>query len=294
MAILLGLASAIAFGVSDYLAGVLSRRLHFTLVGLISQVSATALAWASLPWTGGPRPATAALAWGALSGIGGGVGSLALYRGLGRGKMSVVGPLSSVGAAALPALAGIALGDRPSPLAIGGVLLALPAIWLVASSSGRPGGERAAGPSGVGDGLLAGAGFGLLFIGLARAGDDAGLWPVATGQLTALVLLTVVVGVRLATTRPALPGGPRALLPPLLVGASASTRRCCTSWPPTPDCSRSSRSSRPSTRASPSCWPGCCSVSGSPGCSGRVSPCARSRSSPSRRRERPPQSPTAR
>ena len=223
MAILLGLAPAIAFGVSDYLAGVLSRRLHFTLVGLISQVSATALAWASLPWTGGPRPATAALAWGALSGIGGGVGSLALYRGLGRGKMSVVGPLSSVGAAALPALAGIALGDRPSPLAIGGVLLALPAIWLVASSSGRPGGERAAGPSGVGDGLLAGAGFGLLFIGLARAGDGAGLWPVATGQLTALVLLTVVVGVRLATTRPALPGGPRALLPPLLVGCLSVT-----------------------------------------------------------------------
>jgi uncharacterized membrane protein len=223
MAILLGLASAIAFGVSDYLAGVLSRRLHFTLVGLISQVSATALAWASLPWTGGPRPATAALAWGALSGIGGGVGSLALYRGLGRGKMSVVGPLSSVGAAALPALAGIALGDRPSPLAIGGVLLALPAIWLVASSSGRPGGERAAGPSGVGDGLLAGAGFGLLFIGLARAGDGAGLWPVATGQLTALVLLTVVGGVRLATTRPALPGGPRALLPPLLVGCLSVT-----------------------------------------------------------------------
>jgi uncharacterized membrane protein len=223
MAILLGLASAIAFGVSDYLAGVLSRRLDFTLVGLISQVSATALAWASLPWTGGPRPATAALAWGALSGIGGGVGSLALYRGLGRGKMSVVGPLSSVGAAALPALAGIALGDRPSPLAIGGVLLALPAIWLVASSSGRPGGERAAGPSGVGDGLLAGAGFGLLFIGLARAGDGAGLWPVATGQLTALVLLTVVVGVRLATTRPALPGGPRALLPPLLVGCLSVT-----------------------------------------------------------------------
>jgi uncharacterized membrane protein len=223
MAILLGLASAIAFGVSDYLAGVLSRRLHFTLVGLISQVSATALAWASLPWTGGPRPATAALAWGALSGIGGGVGSLALYRGLGRGKMSVVGPLSSVGAAALPALAGIALGDRPSPLAIGGVLLALPAIWLVASSSGRPGGERAAGPSGVGDGLLAGAGFGLLFIGLARAGDGAGLWPVATGQLTALVLLTVVVGVRLATTRPTLPGGPRALLPPLLVGCLSVT-----------------------------------------------------------------------
>jgi uncharacterized membrane protein len=223
MAILLGLASAIAFGVSDYLAGVLSRRLHFTLVGLISQVSATALAWASLPWTGGPRPATAALTWGALSGIGGGVGSLALYRGLGRGKMSVVGPLSSVGAAALPALAGIALGDRPSPLAIGGVLLALPAIWLVASSSGRPGGERAAGPSGVGDGLLAGAGFGLLFIGLARAGDGAGLWPVATGQLTALVLLTVVVGVRLATTRPALPGGPRALLPPLLVGCLSVT-----------------------------------------------------------------------
>jgi len=223
MAVLLGLGSALAFGVSDYLAGVLSRRLHFTLVGLISQASATAIAWASLPWTGGSRPAVSALVWGAVSGVGGGVGSLALYRGLGRGRMSVVGPLSAVGAAALPALAGLALGDRPSPVAIAGVLLALPAIWLVAAPAGGAAGERAAGPSGVGDGLLAGAGFGLLFIGLARAGDGAGLWPVAMGQLTALVLLGAVVGARLAVARDPLPGGLPAVLPPLLVGCLSVT-----------------------------------------------------------------------
>src|SRR3954447_22448537 len=63
MAVLLGLGSALAFGVSDYLPGVLSRRLHFTLVGLISQPSPTAIAWASLPWTGGSRPAVSALVW---------------------------------------------------------------------------------------------------------------------------------------------------------------------------------------------------------------------------------------
>ncbi|MGI8682917.1 MAG: EamA family transporter [Mycobacteriales bacterium] len=195
-ALLLGLASAVSFGAADFLAGLLSRRAHFALVGLVSQVSAATCACAALPWFGGAGPSAMALGWGAASGLGGGVGSLALYRGLGHGQMSIVAPLSAVGGAGLPALAGLALGERPSLLAVLGILLALPAVWLVARPAGRTG---ASASTEVTDGLLAGAGFALLFIALDRAGDRSGLWPVAAGQLASLAVLTGFV----LTRRPA-------------------------------------------------------------------------------------------
>ncbi len=44
---------------------------------------------------------------------------------------------------------------------------------------------------GVVDGLLAGVGFALLFIGLSLAGGDAGLWPVVAVQISSLVLLAI-------------------------------------------------------------------------------------------------------
>ena len=54
-------------------------------------------------------------------------------------------------------------------------------------------------------GLVAGAGFALLFIGLDRAGSGSGLWPVAATQVTelavALAVATVTRNVRLPGTR---------------------------------------------------------------------------------------------
>jgi uncharacterized membrane protein len=134
-----------------------------------------------------------------------------LYRGLARGQMSVVGPLSAVGAAVVPVLAGVALGERPSPLAIGGVV-ALPAIGLVVTSGsvrGKLGG-------GLVDGLAAGLAFGILFIGLAQAGRHAGLWPVASEQTGALL---VTLGVAVKSRQP-LRIPVRFLTIPVLTGVS--------------------------------------------------------------------------
>lgn len=214
-AVLLALAAAVAFGVADFLAGVLSRRRHFSIIGLISQLSAGATVLAVLPWFSGGGPSAVALGWGVVSGLGGGVGSLALYRGLGHGQMNVVAPLSAVGGAALPALAGIALGERPSPLALTGIGLALPALWLVS----RPTGSGTSTAAGVRDGLLAGAGFAVLFIALDRAGDASGLWPVAVGQLASLLMVAGFVLVS-RRTRPTAPGGPATPASPAATGSA--------------------------------------------------------------------------
>ncbi len=192
-ATVLGLAAAGAFGVSDFAGGLAARRMHFMLVSVISQSIGAIVACSSLALTGRGSPATGAVLWGTASGFGSALGVLALYRGLGRGEMAVAGPLSAVAAAALPALVGILLGEQLSPVAITGVVLALPAIWLVGRA---PAGPDLSVRAGALDGLLAGAGFALLFIGLDQAGGRSGLWPVATGQVTALLVIAVAVAVR--------------------------------------------------------------------------------------------------
>src|SRR5260221_235743 len=102
------------------------------------------------------------------------------------------------------------LGERPTALALTGIALALPAIVGVSASarasaraqapgsaqawgsaeSGTPGhpagAARRRAPTGVGYGLAAGVCFALLFIGLNQAGSGSGLWPVFSGQVTAL------------------------------------------------------------------------------------------------------------
>jgi drug/metabolite transporter (DMT)-like permease len=190
MGILLGLVAALLYGGSDFAGGLASRRLGPVRVAVAGSAVAAALAWTVLIMSAGPGPSVRAVAWGLASGLAGGTGTLVLYRGLARGQMTVVGPVSAVGAAVFPVLAGVALGERPSMLAVAGVLVALPAIVLVAASGpvrGRLGG-------GVLEGVGAGLAFGVLFIGLAQAGRNTGLWPVAceqTGTLLPVLLVAV-------------------------------------------------------------------------------------------------------
>jgi len=214
MGILLGLAAALLYGGSDFSGGLASRRFGPVRVTVIGSAVSAVLAWAALIVSGGPGPDVRAIAWGLASGLAGGAGTLVLYRGLARGQMSVVGPVSAVGAAVVPVAAGVALGEHPSVLAVAGVLVSLPAIVLVAAS----GSVRGKLGAGLFDGLAAGLAFGILFIGLAQAGRNAGLWPVASEQTGALLpVLAVAVKSRVPVRIPI-----RAAGLPLLAGASGT------------------------------------------------------------------------
>lgn len=189
MGISLGLLAALLYGGSDFAGGLASRRMPSVTVNLIGAISAAVAVWGALLASGGPAPMLVPVLWGVAGGAGSGLGSLALYRGLARGQMNVVGPVSAVAAAVVPVIAGLALGERPGPLAIAGIVVALPAIALVATSGGGFGGVKL-GVSLV-DGLSAGTAFGVLFIAMARAGSHDGLWPVAAGNVSSLLLIIV-------------------------------------------------------------------------------------------------------
>ena len=141
LAIVLALASAIGYGGSDFAAGLASRSAGIIQVNLLaSAISTVAVAVAAALLLVGTHPPTAAaLAWGAGAGLGGFVGGLALYLGFRQAAFSVAGPLSAVGAAGFSVLAGLLFGERPTTLALTGIVLALPAIVAVSASVGRAG-----------------------------------------------------------------------------------------------------------------------------------------------------------
>jgi drug/metabolite transporter (DMT)-like permease len=183
LGVLLALAAAVAYGSADFIGGLLSKRASVWTIAVVMQ-AAGAAGLSVVAAVGYDWPGARDLAWGAAAGIGSGAGTFFLYRGLAGGRMSVVAPLSAVGAAVLPVLIGVATGERPDLSAWIGVTLALPAIFLVSRepSSTAPGG-------GVRDGLLAGAGFGLLFVALGQVPEEAGIWPLAFGQIAATLIL---------------------------------------------------------------------------------------------------------
>jgi len=222
-AIFLALAAAIGFGCSDYTAGRAARRTTMAVsVAVTAELTKAVLVISVVPFVSSMVLTVPSLAWGAVAGISGGAGEMALYLAFRRAAFSVASSVSAVGAAALPVLAGFLLGERPNAFSLAGIALTLPAIVIVTSGPARADESRnsesdaassARGRTGARDsavdrptesprpeivdrqvagvvwGLAAGAGFGLSLIGLNRAGTRTDLWPLAVAELAAVVTI---------------------------------------------------------------------------------------------------------
>lgn len=191
MSIVLALLGALIYGGADFSGGLASRRAPALAVVFGGQLAGTAVLGVLILAVPGRFDAASVL-WGAAAGLSGGVALLLFYRSLATGAMTVVAPLTAVMSAIVPVVGGIAFGERPSVLALAGVALAVVAVVLVSAEHGRlptPAmlrGRAIAGP------LLAGAGFGLLFVLLSRAAPDTGFWPLLGARGASLTLFAVV------------------------------------------------------------------------------------------------------
>lgn len=222
LTVLWALGSAVSYGLADFIGGVGGKRSGPHAVALVMQVSGAA-AVAAYAATAGGHPRAVHLGWAALAGVCNGFGTAFLYRGLAHGRMGVVGPVSAVGAATLPVLVALALGERPSPVVWAGVAVGLPGIWLVSRSPGAAAeGQR----SGFVDGVLAGLGFGGMFAALARVPEEAGLLPVAFNEVVAGLAIIAVAHVTRSRWVPDRP----ALLPGTGAGVLASAATVFFLW----------------------------------------------------------------
>jgi drug/metabolite transporter (DMT)-like permease len=188
--IVLALVAAIGYGAADFVGGLTARRVSPWAVALAGQLAgglAMLAAGLSLPGQAGP----ADFAWALMAGVGSAVGTVFLYRGLARGRMGVVAPVSGVGAALVPVFVGVALGERLDTLTWVGVLVALPGIYFVSREVADCTGRSWVG---IADGALAGLGFGLLFVALAQVPESAGVLPLAANQGVGAVFTVMAAG----------------------------------------------------------------------------------------------------
>jgi drug/metabolite transporter (DMT)-like permease len=162
----------------------------------------------------GGSPNATSLIWGAASGIATGVGLVFLFRALAQ-AMAVGAAIAGISTALLPVIVGLLSGERPTAIALVGLVLAVIAIGTIVYERPHDGEgvvpERvhrfslvALRQRGIIDGFIAGCGWGGTSIFLAQTPVSGGLWPLASAQTATVVILSAIsigTGTGLATSR---------------------------------------------------------------------------------------------
>ncbi|MFL5932157.1 MAG: EamA family transporter [Gaiellaceae bacterium] len=200
----LALGASVAWGIGDFIGGLKSRALAPLAVLAIAQpVGFAAMAVIALihwePWPG------ASVLFAMPAAVLGTLGLIAFYRGMAAGVISLVAPIAATGAL-LPVAFGLATGERPSPLQLTGIALAIGGA-VVTSYEPRTETERARLAAGIGWALLAAVAFGGYFVPMHEAAESDFVWATFVFRATSLSLVAIAVLV----VRPRLPRARREL-----------------------------------------------------------------------------------
>jgi drug/metabolite transporter (DMT)-like permease len=191
----LALVASVVWGVADFLGGAYSRRLPTALVMLWSQMAGLVAIGVVLA-IGGWRAPGPYLWWGVGASAFGTLAGAFFYRALALGTMSVVAPIAGTGLV-VPVVVGLVRGERPSALAVAGIVLAALGVVLASGPELRGVGVQR---TSVGYAVLAACGFGGALALIPRAGPDR--WAMTTATLTAFSFVATLAYVAVARPRP--------------------------------------------------------------------------------------------
>src|SRR4051812_19748892 len=124
LGIALALCASVAWGLGDFVGGSKTRVLPVLVVLVTSQLVGFAWIGAVALVAHEPVPGSREIVFAALSAVAGTAGLACFLRAISVGKMSLVVPIAAT-AAIIPVILGIATGDRPSPLQLAGMAVAL-------------------------------------------------------------------------------------------------------------------------------------------------------------------------
>jgi drug/metabolite transporter (DMT)-like permease len=192
----LALLASIFYGAADFTGGVAARRGPAVAVTAFSGLGALAvLAVGFLFIRGMPVPAD--FGWAVATGVCGAAGATLIYHSLSLGIVSLAAPVFCTVGLALPVLVGVALGERPAPIAWVGIALVGLAIPLLSATGSH---EGAPARSHVRKVLLvsvaAGSVIGFFLVFVSRIGAHAGLVPLVVARVVSVVLLVAIVVAR--------------------------------------------------------------------------------------------------
>ena len=196
----LAFGSGMAWGTADFLGGVSARRLPLVTVSLVSQAAGLVFVALVVAFQGGGPAESGAVTFGLAGGFVGALGLSALYRALAIGRMSLVAPTAAL-SGTIPVAWGLLRGDRPGPVQLLGVVLAIAGIVLAARTPDHTGSRNT---RGLGLALVAAVTLGAFVVFLDEAARSDPAWAalmVRTGAITVLGVVALV-------TRPSLAVGP--------------------------------------------------------------------------------------
>ncbi|MFZ8821521.1 MAG: EamA family transporter [Ilumatobacteraceae bacterium] len=203
MVIFLAVISAVLYGWSDYMGGRATRHMSVLRVTLYVEFLMTISYVALVVFDPAPF-AFRDVMWGAIAGIGGVGGVAAFYLALSMGAISVASPVAGVLSAVVPVIVGIALGERPSVIAMLGILLALSSVVLVSGALSSRRAEVTMPRRQVALVIVSGVLFGLWYVALDMAGSESGWWTLLGSRaltVPALIIAAFVLRDRLKADR---------------------------------------------------------------------------------------------
>ncbi|MDQ6715084.1 MAG: DMT family transporter [Actinomycetota bacterium] len=189
-AALLGLASSLLWGTSDFLGGLRSRTVPPAAVVGWSQLMGL-VALTVIVLTVQPLSGTAWVPWAVAAGAMGAVALGSFYAALASAPMGIVAPIAALGAG-VPVVLGVLTGDTPSPLAWLGMVVALAGAMLASGPELRAGLHVRP----VALACVAAVGFGLVLFCIDR-GSRTSLVSVLWGMRLTSVTLFAVLALRL-------------------------------------------------------------------------------------------------
>ena len=194
LALALALGASVAWGGSDFVAGLASRRMPLLAVLVGSQVAGLVLLLGLLAATGEAPPPGGAVLAAAIAGVAELAGFAALYKGLAVGPMSIVAPISSA-AALVPITARWSpASGRPRRRRSAWASCSWARPWPARSPSPARRAARAGVVPGAALAVLAALCFGAFFVGMDSAAHDAGaVWAVALNRSTSVSVLVFAV-----------------------------------------------------------------------------------------------------
>ena len=190
MPILLALGSALVYGVGDYFGGRASRTQPSVAVTAIGQIISLALVAGVVVAMGTAAPDAATWWWSAGGGMLGALGITGLYHGFAHGDVSIVAPTSAVMGAALPVVVGLSLGERPTVLALVGIVIAVAAVALVSGAIGQH--QHNTPPRIIVLAVAVGVCFGLLYVAFGQTDPDSGMWPLLIARFASVPMLLII------------------------------------------------------------------------------------------------------
>ncbi len=209
MAVLLALLSSAMWGTSDFLGGLLSRRLPPLAVYGFSQAIGFVVLLVMATVTGGWSADPGYWPWAIAASTVGMVAMLAFYRALSIGPMGIVSPLVAA-SVLVPVAVALLRGETPTSLQILGILAAVVGILL--ASGPELSGAESARPL-----ILAGVaalGFGGMFVFMAEGSSHDPLMTMTGMRITTMLIFAVV----LLKARTFGGATPRDLIPLAVIG----------------------------------------------------------------------------